>query len=414
MVKQKLTVSRILALLQKAMQNKVLKMSPARTIQLLISLYCIFTANAQTDSQKQKARGFVAFANPENGGRVEVGSVTAETLKSGLTTVFLPVVYIIVLAVGLPVNAMTIWVFVFRTKKKHPAAIYMANLALSDVLFVIWLPLKISYHFKGNNWVYGEELCKVLVGFFYGNMYCSILFIACLSVQRYWAVAYPLSQLKKDNHVACVISLAIWFVVCCSTTPLYLYDQTVSFQSLDITTCHDVNVIRDVQNPFQDIKYPYVYFILMFGLMFLVPSLVIILAYICLIRKLGDSMYDTDIGRKRRKAVILILIVMVTFVVCFVPSNIVLIIHYTLLKYGVADNGYKLYITVLCLASLNSCLDPFIYYYVSEDFRDSVRNTLLCRSHRQVERLKVSFNSMKYSKKSNVYSPDNSHTQTSD
>ncbi|XP_072570528.1 proteinase-activated receptor 2-like [Paramormyrops kingsleyae] len=381
-------------------------------LQVTLLLWTHFSV-AEKDLPEDSYHAFAFLENPENGG-IEVSNVTAETLKSGLTTIFLPIVYIIVLAVGLPVNAMAIWVFIFRTKKKHPAAIYMANLALSDVLFVIWLPLKISYHLKGNNWVYGEELCKVLVGFFYGNMYCSILYIACLSVQRYWAVAYPLSQQKKHNHVACAISLAIWFVVCCSTTPLYLYDQTVSLQSLNITTCHDLNVIRDVQNPFQDIKYPYIYFSLMFGLMFLVPSLVIILAYICLIRKLGDSMYDTDIGRKRRKAVILSLIVMVTFVVCFVPSNIVLIIHYTLLKYGVADNSYKLYITVLCLASLNSCLDPFIYYYVSEDFRDSVRNTLLCRSHRQVERLKVSFNSMKYSKKNNVYSPDNSHTQTSD
>uniref|UniRef100_A0A3B3R1X8 Coagulation factor II (thrombin) receptor-like 1, tandem duplicate 2 n=1 Tax=Paramormyrops kingsleyae TaxID=1676925 RepID=A0A3B3R1X8_9TELE len=340
---------------------------------------------------------FAVHTNPKDEGRQEVSNVTAETLKSGLTTIFLPIVYIIVLAVGLPVNAMAIWVFIFRTKKKHPAAIYMANLALSDVLFVIWLPLKISYHLKGNNWVYGEELCKVLVGFFYGNMYCSILYIACLSVQRYWAVAYPLSQQKKHNHVACAISLAIWFVVCCSTTPLYLYDQTVSLQSLNITTCHDLNVIRDVQNPFQDIKYPYIYFSLMFGLMFLVPSLVIILAYICLIRKLGDSMYDTDIGRKRRKAVILSLIVMVTFVVCFQH-------HVT----------YPLwYISTLCLASLNSCVDPFIYYLISEEFRNHVKNTLICRSVRTVERMRVSFTPLKHSDKSNTDTSGSANTQSS-
>ena len=161
---------------------------------------------------------------------------TSDTLKSRLTTVFLPIVYIVVFAVGLPANAMAVWIFLFRTKKKHPSSIYMANLALADLLFVIWLPLKISYHFDGNDWIYGEPLCKVLVGFFYGNMYCSILFIACLSVQRYWVVAHPLSPRSKDNRVAVGVCAAVWAFVWLTTVPLYLYDHTARLKDPNITT----------------------------------------------------------------------------------------------------------------------------------------------------------------------------------
>lgn len=350
--------------------------------------------------------------DPENSDQVVVDPATIETLKSQLTTVFMPVLYIIVFAVGLPANAMAVWVFLFRTKKKHPSTIYMANLALADLLFVIWTPLKISYHFQGNNWTYGEPLCKVLIGFFYANMYCSVLFIACLSVQRYWVVAHPLSHQRKNNKVAVCVCVAIWAFIWSTSTPLYLYDHTVQLKEPNITTCHDVNVIRDPYNPFPSVRLPYFYFIFMGLVVFLVPCVVIVVAYILLLKALGNSMDDSAASKNRQRAVVLIVTVLVTFLVCFIPSNIMLVVHYSFLKDGEVNNGYGFYVSTLCLASLNSCLDPFIYYFVSDDFRDHVKNTLRCRSSRTVERMRVSFSSMKYSRKSKSYVSESGNTQS--
>ncbi|XP_037609252.1 coagulation factor II (thrombin) receptor-like 1, tandem duplicate 2 [Sebastes umbrosus] len=383
-------------------------MDLTRLLTLLLLCCCFSACNADG-----RGRGFVGHEDPEDSNQVIVSPAVANALKSKLTTVFLPIVYIIVFAVGLPANGMAIWVFLFRTKKKHPSSIYMANLALADLLFVIWTPLKISYHFNGNNWIYGEPLCKVLVSFFYGNMYCSILFIACLSLQRYWVVAHPLSQHKRNNKVAIGVCVAIWAFIWLTSTPLYLYDHTAKLKDPNITTCHDVNVIEDALNPFPSVQLPYYYFIFMGLVVFLIPCIVIIVAYVLLLKALGNSMEDSAAGKNRQKAVVLIVIVLVTFVVCFIPSNIMLVVHYSLLKDGVENNGYGFYISTLCLASLNSCLDPFIYYYVSEDFRNHVKNTLRCRSARTVERMRVSFSSMKYSRKTKSFMSDSGNTQSS-
>lgn len=375
----------------------------------LLLLLCCFSAS----DAKVEGRGMPGLVDPENTQQVILDDAASLTLKSKLTTVFFPILYTAVFVVGLPANAMAIWVFVFRVKKKHPSNIYMANLALADLLFLIWIPLKIAYHFNGNDWTYGEPLCKVLVSFFYGNMYCSVLFIACLSVQRYWVVAHPLSHQKKNNKVAVCVSVAIWAFIWLTTTPLYLYNHTAKVKDPNITTCHDVNIIRDSENPFPSIQFPYYYFIFMGLVVFLVPCIVIIVAYILLLRALGNSMEASTAAKNRHKAVMLIVIVMVTFLVCFIPSNIMLVLHYSLLKDGAINNGYSFYISTLCLASLNSCLDPFIYYFVSEDFRNHVKNTLLCRSSRTVERMRVSFSSLKYSRKSKSYISDTGTTQTS-
>uniref|UniRef100_A0A8C8I7X9 Coagulation factor II (thrombin) receptor-like 1, tandem duplicate 2 n=1 Tax=Oncorhynchus tshawytscha TaxID=74940 RepID=A0A8C8I7X9_ONCTS len=199
---------------------------------------------------------------------------------------------------------MAIWVFLFRTKKKHPATINMANLALSDLLFVIWTPLKIAYHFNGNDWIYGERLCKVLVGFFYGNMYCSILFISCLSIQCYWVVAHPLSHQKKNNKMAIAVSVSIWAFIWLTTTPR---TSTTTRPSSRTST-----------SPREE------------------PS----------------ESHGADCDGAGH------------FLVCF-------------------------------------------------DFRDHVKNTLLCRSSRTVERMRVSFSSMKYSKKSKAYVSESENTQSS-
>ncbi|KAK2827493.1 hypothetical protein Q7C36_018419 [Tachysurus vachellii] len=388
-------------------------MSKVGISHLLVFFACISSSAIHC----QKQRGFIGLLDSHSN-TVYVDSVTEDILKSGLTTVFLPLVYIFVFVVGLPSNAMAIWVFVFRSKKIHPAAIYMANLALADLLFVIWVPFKIAYHFNGNNWIFGEGMCKVLVGFFYGNMYSSILFITCLSVQRYWVVAHPLTQQRTDNRLAIAVSVIIWAFVWISTTPLFLYQQTAKLSDPNITTCHDVNIITlenfKSGNTFQDVQKPYYYFMVMAGLAFFIPCVVIITAYALMMRKLGHSnMEGSSASKNRHRAMVLIITVLIAFLVCFIPSNVMLVVHYALLRNGITNNGYGFYITSLCLASLNSCLDPFLYYFVSEEFRSHVKNTLLCRSSRTVERMRVSFSSMKYSKKSSIYTSSTGNTDSS-
>ncbi|XP_036444584.1 proteinase-activated receptor 2-like [Colossoma macropomum] len=308
----------------------------------------------------------------ETGDGVTVTNNSRRILHSSQTTVFLPLVYIFIFVAGLPTNAMALWVFFFRTKKKYPASILMANLALADLLFIMSLPLKITYHFNGNDWTFGEPLCKVLVGFFYGNMYCSTIFIACISVQRYWMIVHPLSQ-KLNNRVTVCVCVCVWIVVWLITAPLYLYDQTVKVNNLNTTTCHDIT--RHNQTHF-----PIKCFLTMGILGYVVPCVVCIVAYLLTFNSLSRSTSDTSCSNKKRKAIILMITVLVMFLVCFTPSNIMLMVHYSLLGAGLQNDVYSFYMVALCLGSLNSCLDPFVYYFVSDEFRGHVRKALMCHS----------------------------------
>ncbi|KAM7148049.1 proteinase-activated receptor 2 [Molossus nigricans] len=384
------------------------------TILLVASASCNHTVRGVNKSSK--GRSLIGINDDSSriagkGVTVEPGfsvdEFSASLLTGKLTTVFLPTVYTIVFVVGLPSNGMALWVFLFRTKKKHPAVVYMANLALADLLSIIWFPLKIAYHVHGNNWVYGESLCKVLVGFFYGNMYCSILFITCLSVQRYWVIVNPMVHTRKNSNIAIGISLGIWVLILLVTIPLYVVKQTSYIPVLNITTCHDVLpkevLVGDMFN----------YFLSLAIGVFLFPAFLMASAYVLMIRTLQSSAIDENSGKKRKRAIKLIVTVLVMYLICFTPSNILLVVHYFMIKQWGQSHVYRLYILALCLATLNSCIDPFVYYFVSEDFRNHAKNALLCRSVRTVKRMQVSLTSKKSSRKSSSYSSSSTTIKTS-
>uniref|UniRef100_H3C1T5 G-protein coupled receptors family 1 profile domain-containing protein n=1 Tax=Tetraodon nigroviridis TaxID=99883 RepID=H3C1T5_TETNG len=283
-----------------------------------------------------------------------------------VSTVLMPSFYALVCLISVPINISALLAFSRRIRPKKPAAIYMLNLASADLLFALLLPFKISYHFSGNNWIFGEALCRVVTAAFYWNMYCSVLLIACISVDRLLAVVYPIDSLAwrrpRNATIACA---SMWVLSLAGSLPLVLSEQSLY-------------VIHFILHFVFQKETAAGYFLTMGTLGFIVPALVCIVSYALMLKALRKSMTDPTITRMRRKAVALIVIVLVMFLVCFTPSNVMLLVHYSLLLSGSPNTLYGAYVTTLCLASLNSCLDPFLYYFISEDFREHVKNTFLC------------------------------------
>ncbi|KTF93580.1 hypothetical protein cypCar_00048841, partial [Cyprinus carpio] len=84
----------------------------------------------------------------------------------------------------------------------------MSHLACVDLLFTLLLPLKIHYQLNASDWVFGEAACRVITAAYYCNMYCSILLMMCMSVDRLLAVVFPIASLtwkkaRKATYCMC-------------------------------------------------------------------------------------------------------------------------------------------------------------------------------------------------------------------
>ncbi|KFV49457.1 Proteinase-activated receptor 2, partial [Tyto alba] len=223
-----------------------------------------------------------------------------------------------------------------------------------------------SYHLLGNHWLFGEYLCRTMVAFFYGNMYSSILFFTCIGLERYISVVHPfLWKGSNQTRSKVGICVGIWLVVGLGMSPLLFHPQTSQISSLNITTCHDVLG----KNEHTFLVY---YFLSLVGLGFGLPFVLMTISYSCILVRLLAK------GRRYRQVVRVLALVLLVFILCFTPSNVLLFIHYMLEATGCNNITYILYTLALVLGAFSNCFDPFIYFYVSRDFRSWVRGVGSC------------------------------------
>ena len=119
----------------------------------------------------------------------------------------------LVFFVGLLFNIVAIYIFACTLKLRNETTTYMMNLVCSDLLFVLTLPFRI-YYFVKREWLFGDIACKLSVSLFYTNMYGSIFFLTCISVDRFLAIVYPFrSRSIRTRRNAAVVCAAVWLTI---------------------------------------------------------------------------------------------------------------------------------------------------------------------------------------------------------
>ncbi|KAJ3605259.1 hypothetical protein NHX12_027309 [Muraenolepis orangiensis] len=317
----------------------------------------------------------------EDGVSDEISEEARRFLSGPLSTVFIPSLYTLVCVVSLPLNAVALVAFARRPRPVKPAAIFMLNLAAADLLFALLLPLRIHYHFRGNHWVFGETLCRLATASFYCNMYCSVLLIACIAADRLLAVVYPVRSLVwRRPRYAAWACLTAWALALAASAPLVAFRQTVRLEGPGVTTCHDVQEPARLRGLYA------AYFTAVVCGLFLLPALVTLVCYARVahtLRRLPDRTEHDS--RRKRRATLMALTVLALFLVCFAPTNCLLLLHY--LRWGSAgegsageapDGSYAAYLVCLCVGSLNCCLDPLIYYFGSSQCQQQLSAALGC------------------------------------
>ncbi|KAM9311525.1 proteinase-activated receptor 3-like [Gastrophryne carolinensis] len=285
-------------------------------------------------------------------------------LTSPLSIFVVPALYSVVFLLGLPANGIALWVLIFKAKKM-PSTLLLMNLAAADVLFMLALPFKISYHFLGNNWVFGESMCRMVTAMLYGNMYCSVFFLMAISVDRYFALVHPFFARSFRNWKSFTsVSVGIWLVVLAGVSAFLVVPQSKTFSEPNITTCHEVWATCYGYEWYTN------YIIGLFAVGYAIPLVVILICYVSIMVSLARN------KDSHHQVIRLILLVLLMFILCFTPSNILLILHYLATDWDCHNQLYMWYLVALSLTSFNSCIDPFIYYYMSEDFRDLVKVTI--------------------------------------
>ncbi|XP_028991838.1 P2Y purinoceptor 8 [Betta splendens] len=295
-------------------------------------------------------------------------NATLALFQNADTSVVVSLIYAAVAVVNLLGNGLSMWLLLFRTSPKTPSIIFMINLTFTDLALGLALPFQIAYQLRGYDWGMGPGMCSSLTLVFYTNMYCSILTMTAIGIDRYLGIVKPMlfRETREKRSIAVISCFAMWGLVLSVLHPLMTTDLTFRVPELGITTCFDV--LKWSMLPSMAAWAAFL-FALVFVL-FLFPFCVTTFCYVRVIGQLGKERTD-----KKRRATRLAFVVLLVFTLCFAPNNILLLAH-AVLRLFYDKSLYMAYKLSLCLSCLNSCLDPFIYYFASKDFRQKLRQVL--------------------------------------
>lgn len=136
------------------------------------------------------------------------------------------VFYSCIFIIGLFVNVTALWVFSCTTKKRTTVTIYMMNVALLDLIFILTLPFRMFYYAKGE-WPFGANFCQILAALtvFYPSI--ALWLLAFISADRYMAIVQPKYAKELKNTCKAVLAcVGVWIMTLTTTTPLLLlYDD---------------------------------------------------------------------------------------------------------------------------------------------------------------------------------------------
>lgn len=279
---------------------------------------------------------------------------------------YLSVLYSLIFLVCFPGNIVTIFVYCVKMRPWKSSTIIMLNLAITDLLYVVTLPFFIHYYANGNNWIFGDFMCKLIQFCFYFNMYSGIIFLSYFSIFRFLVVVHPMKCLfLRKRRWAVVTCAVVWMISLVALSPLAILIAPSHRQNK--TFCPDLVAAEDF-----DTSRWYNWVLTVFA--FFLPLLTVTLCYVLIICILATGPHtQACYKQKARRLTVLLLVV---FYVCFLPFHVFQGIR---LELRVRPGSCHLKKTIIFmfiitkpLAALNTFGNLLLYVVSGDNFQQAI------------------------------------------
>ncbi|NP_001122269.1 lysophosphatidic acid receptor 5b [Danio rerio] len=262
------------------------------------------------------------------------------------------VVYGLVLVIGLPLNTVSLWILLRSHGLRSPCAVLMVNLAASDLLLALSLPLRV-YFYATLQWPLGAVSCAGAIMLFRINIRTSSIFITLISLDRMVALVFPLRSRSLRTSACALKSCAlVWILITILSIPETLKIHG-SLKNCAHMPCFEFQVQQNASQTPSILQ-------ALFLLILLVVNVVSTVVVVVVLQRRPNA-GATKVNNKMN-VVLIFLVNMLVFTVFFLPFTL------QLLAYKKDDFDRKVLRSLICLASVNCCLDPLIYYFSLDSF----------------------------------------------
>ncbi|XP_055005125.1 C-X-C chemokine receptor type 3-like isoform X2 [Boleophthalmus pectinirostris] len=300
-----------------------------------------------------------------------------------LVLVLGPYVHSVICVLGLIGNCLML-VPLYCAPKPSITQVLLLHLALADLVIVLVLPGLVVMELGG--WSDGGAGCKMLRGGYSMSFYGAALLLAAVSADRYAAVVHARRRLSASSqaprHLVCAL---VWFCAVLLSLPNFIFYESYVPKHHEVMGLEALNQTSDQSTPMvcalrlpdhieaYSVKTALPVVQITAG--FLLPLIVMSFCYGSIVATLlkGRGLSGKGRGFRRERAIRLVLMVALVFILCHAPFNIVLLIH-TLQKFKPSDcesvDRLEMALSLTqTLALLHCVLNPLLYGFNSASFR---------------------------------------------
>ncbi|XP_063050486.1 lysophosphatidic acid receptor 6-like [Engraulis encrasicolus] len=280
----------------------------------------------------------------------------------------------LVFVAGLFLNCFSLWVFCFMMPKWNSGTLLQFHLVLSDIIITFSSPLMVAYIALGTHWPFGSVLCRLKIALLFVHLYGSVAFLTLISVHRYMIVVhYKRSPWMKQKKFVQGLCAGVWLLMLATGTACFVFFDTSEIG--DKTQCLSIH-----QGQYIGTYFTLNFMFLILG--FLVPFSVAAGCYSRLARSVARINSKTGKGRAiKSKSNKMVAVCLTIFLVCFLPLNVIRTVGVMVKMFfpeacGVLLRVETAYYVSWIIAGANSCFDPLIYCFGSQNFSKAIHSSL--------------------------------------
>ncbi|XP_030640179.1 G-protein coupled receptor 54-like [Chanos chanos] len=300
-----------------------------------------------------------------------------------------PLVFVLIMVVGLAGNSLVLHVISKHRKMWTATNFYIANLATTDITFLICCVPFTALLYPLPSWVFGTFMCKFVSYIQQVSAQATCVTLTVMSVDRWYVTVYPLRSLQfRTPRVATMVSLGIWIGSFLVSLPVPLYARTLIVEWYGPQVfCTEI---------FPTLLHKKVFILYNFLAVYMLPLITICVCYLVMLHQMGHSAVEpidnnyqlqalTERSVAMRTKVSRMVMVMVQlFILCWGPIQLYILVQAFSPHFRQNYCTYKLKIWAHCMSYANSCMNPIVYAFMGASFRKAFKRTFHCLFKKRV------------------------------
>ncbi|XP_046382129.1 orexin receptor type 2-like isoform X1 [Haliotis rufescens] len=298
------------------------------------------------------------------------------------------VLYALVFVFGITGNFLVCYAVWRNHQLRTTTNFFLVNLAVADFLVMMFC-LPPSYaQTLFETWFLGLAMCKTIEYYQTVCVIVSILTLTAISIERWFAICHPLSFKETKTRVIMAL-ISIWVTAQLAAIPR-LFIMT---ENNDPMIPRNLTVLLTSCSPVAAMKtFAFHYELFVFATFYILPIIAMGYTYAKIALCLWSSMKAGQLTegsqnavasqvRARRRIAKMLIVVVVVFILCFLP-----VYTWNIIRMSIHDMDYYIGPTTISILTLtghwlvyfNSAINPMIYNFMSGKFRKEFRTACSC------------------------------------